>query len=376
MKEENKDKAIIIEDDLQTNQAPEMKHANKKVIIFDIIFIITIFVGIFIYMMNTDGAENIGELLRTADYRWVAVGTVCLLIMWLAEAVSLHIPVKRLYPTQSFMNSIKITMIGQLFNNVTPFFTGGQIMQTYEMNQDGKRTSDSLSILTMKFLTQQVSMIGFTILVLLTQFNYFKELFKNYIAIGIIGIVMNIVLLVMLIALGTNKNFVMKIARPIIRGISKIKIGRIRFIKDSEAKIEKFEKSVANYSEQFKLMREHKGMVLNMLIAGVVQTAAYYAITYAVYKTFGNSGTNYLEIVTMQTFLMLLITFIPTPGSGLGAEGGFLLIFGPIFREGTINLAILFWRIYTFYLPILIGALFMAPVRRAITKRRAEAQKS
>ena len=376
MKEESEDKAIVVKDDLQTKPTQEIKRTNKKVIIFDIVFITVIFVGIFIYMMNTDGAENIGELLRTADYKWVLAGIVCLIVMWLAEAVSLHIPVKRLYPTQKFTNSIKITMIGQLFNNVTPFFTGGQIMQTYEMNQSGKRTSDSLSILTMKFLTQQISMIVFTILILLTQFNYFKELFKNYIAIGIIGIVMNIVLLAVLIALGTNKNFVMKIAKPIIKGIAKIKIGKIRFIKDPEAKIEKFDESVMNYSEQFKLMREHKAMVLSMFLAGVVQTAVYYAITYTVYKAFGNSGTNYLQIVTLQTFLMLLITFIPTPGSGLGAEGGFLLIFGPIFREGTINLSILVWRIYTFYLPILIGALFMAPVRRAITKRREEAKKS
>ena len=375
MKEENEDKTIVIKDDLHTKPMPEMKRTNKKVIIFDIIFIIAIFVGIFIYMMNTDGAENIGELLRTADYRWVLAGIVCLIIMWLAEAVSLHIPVKRLYPTQKFTNSIKITMIGQLFNNITPFFTGGQIMQTYEMNQSGKRTSDTLSILTMKFLTQQVSMIVFTILILLTQFNYFKELFKNYMAIGIIGISMNIVLLIMLISLGTNKNFIMKIAKPIIRWIAKIRIGKIKFIKNPEDRIEKFEKSVMNYSEQFKLMREHKGMVLNMFLAGIVQTATYYAITYTVYKTFGNSGTNYLQIVTLQTFLMLLITFIPTPGSGLGAEGGFLLIFGPIFREGTINLSILVWRIYTFYLPILIGALFMIPVKRAITKRREDAKK-
>ncbi len=376
MKEESEDKAIVVKDDLQTKPTQEIKRTNKKVIIFDIVFITVIFIGIFIYMMNTDGAENIGELLRTADYKWVLAGIVCLIVMWLAEAVSLHIPVKRLYPTQKFTNSIKITMIGQLFNNVTPFFTGGQIMQTYEMNQSGKRTSDSLSILTMKFLTQQISMIVFTILILLTQFNYFKELFKNYMAIGIIGIVMNIVLLAVLIALGTNKNFVMKIAKPIIKGIAKIKIGKIRFIKDPEAKIEKFDESVKNYSEQFKIMREHKAMVLSMFLAGVVQTAVYYAITYTVYKAFGNSGTNYLQIVTLQTFLMLLITFIPTPGSGLGAEGGFLLIFGPIFREGTINLSILVWRIYTFYLPILIGALFMAPVRRAITKRREEAKKS
>lgn len=356
----------------QEKEAQKVKKTNKKVIIFDIIFIIAIFIGIFIYMMNTDGAENLGELMRTADYRWVAAGVVCLIIMWLAETISLDIPVKRIYPEQKFTNSIKITMIGQLFNNITPFFTGGQIMQTYEMNRSGKRTSDILSILTMKFITQQVSMIASTILILVTQINYFKELFSKYIVIGIIGIVMNAVLLLILISAGTKKEFVMKIARPLIKGISKIRIGKIRFIKDPEAKIEKFDASVTNYSTQFKIMKAHKIMVLQMFLAGVVQTIAYYAITYCVYKTFGNSGTNYFEIVTLQTFLMLLITVVPTPGSGLGAEAGFGLIFGPVFKEGTINLSILFWRIYTFYLPILIGALFMIPTKIAMTKRKRQ----
>lgn len=356
----------------ETKETPEVKKTSKKVIIIDIILIAVIFVGIFIYMMNTDGAENIGELLRTADYRWVAIGMILLIITWLAETVSLHIPVKRLYPTQKFTNSIKITMIGQLFNNITPFFTGGQIMQTYEMNRSGKRTSDTLSILTMKFITQQTSMILFTILILITQFKFFKELFSRYILIGIIGIVMNTILLTILISAGTNKEFIMKIARPIIRWISKIKIGKLRLIKDPDAKIEKFDKSVMNYSTQFKIMKAHKKMVLNMFLAGVIQTMTYYAITYAVYKTFGNSGTNYFEIVTLQTFLMLLITVIPTPGSGLGAEAGFGLIFTPYFKEGTINLSILFWRIYTFYLPILIGTLFMIPTKIAMTKRKRE----
>ena len=357
--------------DTQENEKElvEVKKTSNRVIILSTLFILFIFVGTFAYMMNTDDVNNLGEILRTADYKWVLVGLICLIIMWLAETVNMHIPLKRLYPTQKFTNSIKITMIGQLFNNLTPFSTGGQVMQVYEMGKSGKRTSDTLSILSMKFLVQQITMMVFTVIVLIFQFKHFHDLFSQYLAIGIIGILINVVLLAFLIAAGTNKEVIMKIAKPILKLVAKIKIGKFRLIKDPTEKIENFEKSVENYNEQFKIMKNHKIMVLKMSIAGFIQAITYYAITFAVYKTFGNSGANFWEIVTRQTFLVLLVSVVPTPGAGLGAEGGFLLIFGPIFKQGTINLGVLFWRIYTFYLPILIGSLFMIPTKRLITKR-------
>lgn len=347
----------------------EVKKTSKKVIAVSILFIVAIFIGTFAYMMNTDDVNQLGEILRTANYKWVLFGMVCLIGMWLAETVNMHIPLKKIYPSQKFSNSIKITMIGQLFNNLTPFSTGGQVMQVYEMGKSGKRTSDTLSILSMKFLVQQITMMIFTVIVLAAQFKHFQDLFSQYLVIGIIGVSINVILLIFLISAGTNKEVILKIARPLIRLIGKIRIGKFKFIKDSDAKIERFEKSVENYNEQFKMMNKHKRMVLKMAIAGFIQAITYYALTFAVYKTFGNTGSNFWEIVTRQTFLVLLVSVVPTPGAGLGAEGGFLLIFGPIFKEGTISLAILFWRIYTFYLPILIGALFMIPTKRLITKR-------
>ena len=362
------DKEVTENKVTDVNEKPEMKKTSKKVIALSILFIIAIFVGTFIYMMNAEDVENLGELLRTADYRWVFIGFLCLTIMWLAETVNMHIPLKRLYPTQKFTNSIKITMIGQLFNNLTPFSTGGQVMQVYEMNKSGKRTSDTLSILSMKFLVQQITMMAFTVIVLITQFKHFQDLFAQYLFIGIIGVSINIILLAFLISAGTNKEFIMKIARPLIRLIAKIKIGKFRFIKEPEKRIEKFEKSVENYNEQFKIMKNHKTMVAKMAVAGLIQAITYYAITFSVYKTFGNSGSSFWEIVTRQTFLVLLVSVVPTPGAGIGAEGGFFLIFGPIFKD-TTALSILFWRIYTFYLPILIGTLFMVPTKRLITKR-------
>ena len=106
-------------------------------------------------------------------------------------------------------------------------------------------------------------------------------------------------------------------------------------------------------------------LISNQYLAiGFIQNIIYYAITYTIYKAFGNSGATFLQIITTQAFLMLIMTIFPTPGAGIGAEGGFLLLFDTIFKNGTINLSILFWRIYVFYLPIIVGALFFIPTKR------------
>ena len=111
-------------------------------------------------------------------------------------------------------------------------------------------------------------------------------------------------------------------------------------------------------------MKSEKKMVIKMFIIAVVQSFAYYSITYMIYRAFGNKGISFFQIIPTQAFLLLIMTFIPTPGSGLGAEGGFYLLFNSIFKEGTINMSILFWRIYTFYLPILVGLICLIQKRK------------
>ena len=119
--------------------------------------------------------------------------------------------------------------------------------------------------------------------------------------------------------------------------------------------------SIDNFSKQFKIIKTEKKMVLKMFIVAVIQGLAYYSITYMIYKAFGNTGITFWQIIPTQAILLLMMMFIPTPGSGIGAEGGFYLLFNKIFKEGTINMSILFWRIYTFYLPIIVGVLFLIP---------------
>ena len=331
-----------------------IKQPRKKFTIFNIFLIIIIFVGLLIYMISVDGIDNIINLLQHVDYRWVLAGVGCLILQWVCEAFVLHFPIKRMYPKEHFYNSFKVTMIGQLFNNITPFSSGGQPMQAYAYTKVGVRVSDSLSAMAIKFVITQTALVLFTLIVVAFQFEFFSSLMQDFIWLAIIGFSINIFAIIIVLLAGFNKKAIIFITNPIIRFLGKIKI-----IKQPDKIIEKLSHSIDNFSNQFNIIRTEKKMVIKMFIMATLQSFAYYSITYMVYKAFGNSGVSFWQIIPVQAFLLLLMTFIPTPGSGLGAEGGFLLLFNSIFQNGTINMSILFWRLYTFYLPILVGAVFL-----------------
>lgn len=337
----------------------KLKPENKKMTILNFILIFVIFVGLLIYMIMVDGIENIIKVLNSVDYRWVLAGIGCLLIHWICETITLHIPIKKMYPNQTFKNSIRVSMIGQLFNNITPFSSGGQPMQAYELTKTGKRVSDSLSAMAMKFIITQTALVITTLIVVIIEFNFFKSLMQDYLWVAIVGFTVNIVAIILVILAGINKKFITVFTNPIVKFL-----GKIHILKHPEKTLEKLDKSIDNFGKQFKFMQSEKKMVLEMFLAAVIQSLAYYSITYMVYRAFGNYGITFWQIIPTQAFLLLIMTFIPTPGSGLGAEGGFYLLFNSIFKEGTINMSILFWRIYTFYLPILVGLLFLIPTKQ------------
>lgn len=341
------------------NIEQEIKPANKKLTLFNFLLILVIFIGLFIYMICVDGIDNIISVLQQADYIWVLGGLGCLLIYWICETLTLHFPLKKMYPNQPITNSIKVAMIGQLFNNITPFSSGGQPMQAYELTKTGIRVSDSLSAMAMKFIITQIALVVTTLIVILFEFNFFANLMQNFVWLAIVGFGINILAIILVIIAGVKKRAITIFTTPIIRFLGKIKI-----LKHPDHTLEKLDKSIDNFRNQFLFMKDQKKMVLLMFLAAVIQSLSYYSITYMVYRAFGNVGISFWQIVPVQAFLLLLMTFIPTPGSGLGAEGGFLLLFSSIFKEGTINISILFWRMYTFYLPIIAGAMIMVMIKK------------
>ena len=168
-------------------------------------------------MIWVDGIDNIVNLLKQVDYRWVLGGVVCLIIHWFCDSLNLHLPLKRMYKDQPLTNSIKVGMIGLLFNNITPFASGGQPMQAYELTKTGKRVSDSVSALAMKFAITQTALVTSTIVVALFQLKFFLNMMKNYLWVTILGFAINVIAIIAVILLGVNKKIVKKISKGIIK---------------------------------------------------------------------------------------------------------------------------------------------------------------
>lgn len=340
------------------------KKAGSKKRYLGLIFVFAVFFGLIIYLLNVEGLYNVVHVITTSDYRWMVAGLACLIIQWMFETYQIYLPLKKMYPHLRFTTSIKSNMIGQLFNNITPFSSGGQPMQAYQLTKVGLKASDTFSALMMKFIVYQLSLFTIALVLLAVNFGFFMNTFQNHMGLVALGCTMNLIATVFIFVAGIKKSILIKISIPIIKGLSKIKFGKVRIIKDADEKIKDFSKSIENFSEQFRRMKSAKKEVIRMYIAAIFQNLFYFSITYMVYRAVGNSAARYIDIITVQTYLLLIMSFIPTPGSGLGAEGGFALLFNTIFSKETINMSILFWRMYTYYIPILVGTLFFIPSKR------------
>ena len=80
-------------------------------------------------------------------------------------------------------------------------------------------------------------------------------------------------------------------------------------------------------------------------------------VPYLIYRTFGFSDVGPDVMVAAQAYVSMVSAFVPLPGASGGAEGSFLLFFGPFFPTGTLLPATVLWRMLTYYMSLPMGAL-------------------
>ena len=74
------------------------------------------------------------------------------------------------------------------------------------------------------------------------------------------------------------------------------------------------------------------------------------------------------ELISKAFYTTFSAGLIPTPGSSGGAEASFYAVFNNVVPEGTLFWAVILYRVFTFYLPILCGAVIQ--IYEAIVGKR------
>lgn len=316
-----------------------------------------IFVGIsifalFFYIIFIEGTDKFISLFKTMDTSWLFLGIVFLLGYFLLESIILHIMTKQVSDTQSFFQSMRVSLIGQFFNCITPFSSGGQPMQAYEMHKNGVNLGSATTALLCKFIVYQIILTFYTMIILIFKLKFFKENVAAFSYLALIGFIVNLAVAVFLLSVAFFRNKVKNFCFWIGK-----KLSRFSIIKDIESYENKVEDTIDTFYKDFTQLRKNVLLLIKSCILTIIQLTFYLLIPFTICRSLGSNEFDALTIMSAAAFVMMISAFVPIPGTIGAAEGTFYIFFKLFFPSNTIYMAILFWRLYTFYLPIIIGAL-------------------
>ncbi len=337
--------------------------------IFSFLFIAATLGLILVIAFSNSDLSNAWEALFTLKPAWL----LCAFLGWFGymffDMLGLYYFMRKQKHPISFWYSIYVTLLGFYYSNITPGSSGGQPMQVYYMSKRKIPVPISTSALSIKFLALQVMLV-----VLTTGFWAFNAGYVNeqlavakwfvYIGYGINFLSIPLILLVAL-------------HRPLVQSIILffVRIGaKLHIIKRPEEQIVRIEAGMDMYHMSIlRLMKYPKRIVGQMVFPGS-SLLSLMTIPLSVYRAFGLTGVHWYQLMAGAFLLFTSASYTPLPGASGAQEGGFLIFFAGAFTQGTIGLALLVWRFFSYYLFLLIGAVLS--IIGSIRGKKADREKS
>ena len=307
---------------------------------------------LFVIVFTTQDINNIVDVILKVNPVWLLVAIGCMFMYWGLEALILYIVTLNTGVQCRFRDILDVSMVGQLFNCITPFASGGQPMQAYYMIQRNMPLSTATASLMGKFIVYQVTLIIYSTVLMIARFAYFTANVSGFTYLTLIGYLVNFAVMGFFFAVIYFNKPTIKIIQWGTKVASKMKL-----VKHPEKMYKKIDNGVKDFSIGFFSLMRDKRLLVRSFLLSVAQLTFYMIIPYFIALAFGLSGMDIITLLAAQSFVMCISSFMPLPGGSGAAEGSFYVFFSMFFGAGT-GVAMLLWRFITYYLMIVVGAIF------------------
>lgn len=321
---------------------------NNKSKTFGLIFCAIAFVVMIVMLFFVDDPKNIAEALCTANPLFLLMSVACIVVYWLLEAIGLHIVMKAIHPEQKFKHTLTVAVLGQYFNCITPFSSGGQPIQAFYLVKYGAPLSSALTGLLTKFIAYQLVLTVYSAVILIFRIGYIADN-PAMVFLVIVGFIVNSAVIAFLLLLAFFRKTATNLAHFIVKAL-----GKIRIVKDVDEKLKYVDGELEMYYQNFQFIKSKPSLILKVCFTTVIQLTVYLSISFVIYLSFGLSGSDFLTIISFQAFVLMISAFVPLPGAAGAAEGSYVLFFKNIFGNYT-SLSTFIWRFLTFYFAIIVG---------------------
>lgn len=341
----------------------EQGEKNLKINKSALFIVITLAFAYLFYIVFQLDLNKFILTLKHLNYYWLSLSLLSILIYWSSEAKILQIITFSLTGSFSLYNAFKVTMIGQFFNIITPFASGGQPAQLYTLNKQKINSGSAASILMIKFIVYQLVLTLYSLLLIIFKSSFFESRTSNFFYLIFIGFAVNLSVILGLYIFAGHR----KIKEAILIGGLKF-LRKIKLISDFQQWKDKIEAQIELFHQDLELLKNRKKMLLKIMVITIIQLSFFFLIPYFVYRSFNLSEVNQLTIIAAEAFVIMITSFIPVPGASGGAELSFYYFFGLFFLKEQLLIAIFIWRFISYYLALILGGIIIWINRKLLYK--------
>ncbi|MDR1665008.1 MAG: flippase-like domain-containing protein [Clostridiales bacterium] len=317
---------------------------------FGLVSLIVSLIILYIFLLTFGGWRAFVASVAGMDFFWLAATVACVFLFWLTDGIILHLYIKTKYKEHRFVSTFKTTAIGFLYNCLTPFASGGQPMQVYDMAKGGVDAGDAASYITVKSIVYQICLTVFAVVSAIFTLRFFNENIPHFIWFFAVGIAVNAAFVAAAFVIIVNKAAATKLGMFFLKILV-----RLRIVKNKEKAVDSLNKHISLFNESFQAIYQKKWLLASSFLVTLIQLALYYSLPYFIYRGFHLSGGAFGLMVSAQAILTLITAFFPMPGSSGAVETGFYFFFEMFFAYDAIMPAMIIWRMLTYYLCIIGG---------------------
>lgn len=324
---------------------------------FGLIFIALSAIIMLIILLKNNDLVNLFKVVRKINIDYIAIAILTMFIFWFLEASMIYALIIKFTDHKrnldTFWLAVKVTMIGQYYSNITPMATGGQPVQLYILKDDDISLSNGTAILISKFLLFQIGVTIYSFCLAVYKVKLLMNYYSGASVFIIAGLTINMIMLSTILLIAFNQQILLKLCSALFNFLY-----RIHVIKDVKKIMDKTEDFISEYKESIGKLREDYWFTIKMYATTFIQLTVFFSTTFFIYKSFNLNASNILDIICLQSFLYMAVSFIPTPGTAGASEVCFILLLGHVFPSSIISTAMLLWRGVSYYFSLIFSGFF------------------
>ena len=314
-------------------------------------FIILIITFVILYFVLKDDFTNIQNSFQNVNIKYTLIAIIFYFISLFLRGYSNYLIINDKEKV-SLLEAVRLNIVIQFINGITPFATGGQPVEMYLLTKHNIPATKAMNQTIQGFIFYQIALVICGMMAVL--YNYFFPLFPKIkmLQYGVFGgFLINIGVVIFLLSISLSKTITTKIVKTII------KVLKIMKIKINE---EKVKEKIEEYSQGFIEIKKRRYLTSTGIILNVLGLLFLYTVPLFVIKAVDiTRNIGMTDILVASSYVYIIGSFIPVPGSSGGIEYAFSQFVGCLIPKQIVGASLILWRTITYYVGMVMGAILL-----------------